>query len=397
MSETLTYGLPEQHGDTADNPGALCTNLRRIDLQDFIGDDSIQTSWCSHLGTLLCHNQRLTYVAVPLEVFGINASPTIISTLQHRRTHVDVQYDFFEIDGVAAALSKLWNLLYLEINCVSEQASFKKPYLFLQSCLALPQPTELMIHRDVGMYWDQDEDTAVVRKIQAIIEKATIARFSHGPTAKKIKSLQLPSNPTGSRNPLPLLLLKSRLLDLETCEIPWFRGDASIREIQQVVREHCPNLKHLVFPQLYDEIQDGQAARAFIRSCSGLQSFTSMYFSDGSDHAPRFVLSELVKYHHITLEVLQLTDSDYLCSRDLQNILSQCKQLKQFRVINYQEEDSMSGITFSDICSSDWVCTDLRELGLTLSRYPIEFDAFGNFEETVEEAQVTASTVKRVY
>ncbi|CAO3566986.1 unnamed protein product [Mortierella alpina] len=331
----LAQGLPYHLGGTVQEPRRGCTNLKQIYF--FEVDDGELVS--RPLVTLLEYNPHLT--------------------------RLDVPYDFFNVDGASAALSKLWHLQYLGVH---GEGTVPKPFLLIQSCLCLPELTELTFHRDVDMYWDHINGNTVVRKLEAIINDALIARLSFGPTAKRIKTLQLPVNHTGIRNPLPLLLLKSRLLDLETCEIPWFREDAAAQEVQQVVQEHCPNLKHLRFPQLYEGNQNSQAARAFIRGCSGLQSFTSTYFMDDSDYAPRHILSELVKYHHTTLEVLELTDSVHLFSGDLQQILSQCKRLRRFWVMDLEQDDSMSGIAFEDVTRSDWVCTELREFGVAFSR-----------------------------
>ncbi|KAF9947046.1 hypothetical protein BGZ72_010910 [Mortierella alpina] len=322
-----------------------------------------------------------------------------------RLTYLNLPFDFFEIDGASAAVSKLRHLQYLQVhpsNCDPSMSTIQKPFLLLQSCLALPELTELRFVRDVQMSWDDEDSTTVARKLAAIIHEATLARFSRNPAAKRIKSLQLPTNLSGIWNPLPLILLKSKLVDLETCVIPWFRPDVTPREIQWVVREHCPNLKNLVCPPFFEEGQeDGQAARAFIRGCRGLRSFFSYYFFDGPDHAPRMMLSELVKHHHTTLEVLDLIEPHELFSRDLQRVLSQCKHLKRFSVIGTDDMASMSGIAFRDISSSDWVCTELRELCVTLNRCRSRGDAFGGLgeEEQQDDPRVwlAASTTKRVY
>ncbi|KAF9936483.1 hypothetical protein BGZ67_002344 [Mortierella alpina] len=239
------------------------------------------------------------------------------------------------------------------------------------------------------------------RNLEAIINAAVIGRFSQNPTPKRIKTLRLPANLSGIRNPLPLLLIKSKLLDLETCEIPWFRGDVTTWEIEQVVQEHCSNLKHLECPQNFEEGQDGQAARAFIRGCTGLRSFTSAYFMDGPDHAPHYILSEVVAHHHTTLEVLALRDPLQVFSRDLQKVLSQCKQLKRFWVIGEDDAHDMPGIAFRDIFRSDWVCTELRELGVILNRCRSQRDASGELGEEEQQDDpyvwLTASTTKRAY
>ncbi|KAF9964747.1 hypothetical protein BGZ70_006003 [Mortierella alpina] len=360
----LVQGLPYHLGGTVQDPSRACTSLKYLYI-DWLKNPELLSR---PLVTLLEYNPHLT--------------------------RLDVPYDIFEVDGASAALSKLWHLQCLSIH---GEGTVLRPFLFLQSCLCLPELTELTFHRDMEMYWDHGDETTVVRKLEAIINDALIARLSFGPTAKRIKSLQLPVNLTGIKNPLPLLLLKSKLLDLETCEIPWFREDAAVHEVQQVVREHCHNLKHLRFPQLYEEEQDSQAARAFIRGCSGLQSFTSTYFMDGLDYAPRHILSELVKYHHTTLEVLELTDSYQLFSRDLQEVLSQCKRLKRFWVMDLEQDDSMSGIAFSDITRSDWVCTELRVFGVALNRrcYPNElwYEEQGHESNTWPRQRMT----RRVY
>ncbi|KAF9964746.1 hypothetical protein BGZ70_006002 [Mortierella alpina] len=317
-------------------------------------------------------------------------------------TRLVVTYEIFEIDGVSAAVSKLWHLQHLDVrSCLQEHATMKNPCLFFQSCLALPQLTELTFHRDMEMYWDHGDEITVVSRLKAIINEATIARFSHNPSAKKIKLLRLPANLSGIRNPLPLLLLKSSLLDLETCEIPWFREDATIQEIEYVVRAHCPNLKHLECSQLFETNQDGQAAQAFIRGCTGIQSFTSAYFVDSPDDTPRYILSELITHHHTTLEVLELTDPVQVFSHDLQEILSRCRQLRRFWVIGGDDNDSMPGIAFRDISRGDWVCTELRQLGVILNRCRRERDASGPLgeEEHQDDPHVwlTASATKRAY
>ncbi|KAF9947045.1 hypothetical protein BGZ72_010909 [Mortierella alpina] len=61
----------------------------------------------------------------------------------------------------------------------------------------------------------------------------------------------------------------------------------------------------------------------------------------------------------------------------------------------------MSGIAFRDISRSDWVCSELRLLGVTLNRCRNGGDAFGDLgeEEQQDDPRVwlAASTTKRVY
>ncbi|KAF9945586.1 hypothetical protein BGZ72_001201, partial [Mortierella alpina] len=274
------------------------------------------------------------------------------------------------------------------------------------SCLALPALTELYFGDFVEMRWDYSDKSTVSRDLKTVIDVASIVRFPRGTSAKKIKSLKLPSNRAGLWNPLPLLLLVSSLLDLERCEIPWFDTGVDIREVEQVVREHCPNLKHLSYPFLAEEWEEpaswnSQAACAFIRGCTALQSFDSPYFNDHHVDEPRLIIPELVSRHHSTLEVFKLVSPYEVLSCDLQDILSRCKNLKQFWVMRESEEEIIPGIAFKDISRSTWVCSELRELGITLNRCRRERDTSGDLGEEEEQDDpyvwLTASTTKRVY
>ncbi|KAF9290533.1 hypothetical protein BGZ68_006769 [Mortierella alpina] len=370
--QLLVQGLPDRFGDTVEDPNTVCTNLRRIAIYNLAIERLELMS--RPLVTLLNHNTRLTRLHIPCELFGV--------------------------DEVLAAVSKLWNLQHLAVYAVELFSTIQNPFLVLQSCLALPELTELMFSRHIEMDWVHGDAMAVKIKLEAIIAEATRSRFSH-PTAKRIKWLQLPGDSMRQWDPLPLLLLKSKLLDLETCEIPSFHEDTTTQEIQDVIRMHCPNLKHLICPGFLNNDQDVEAAQAFIRGCSSLQSFTSAFFRDGPDHRPRLILSELMEHHHATLEALELLTPKQLFSRDLQDVLSQCKQLKRFWVVSEHGEGSLSGIAFRDISRSDWVCTELRELGVTFNRCRSGKDSLGGLgEEEVQDdphVWLTASATMRAF
>ena len=264
LLKVLAHGLPLQHSDDFEDPGTLCTNLREIDIQSFCsGHFDI---FAQHLGRLLYHNNRLTHLTVCYYVLG--EDHTIISTLRH-----------------------LQHLTVFFINDYEESDDMR---MILQDCLHLPELTELRFI-DAQVLWDQDDTTTDTLHLQAIIKEATIARFAQNPTAKKIRSLRFPGIVGAVRDPLPPLLLRSDLLDLETCDVPFFGPEVDIDEIERVVREHCPNLKHLECPYLNDPIV--LTAYAFIRGCSGLKSFSFSHLSDSPNYDPRPILSELVSRH----------------------------------------------------------------------------------------------------
>ncbi|KAF9944741.1 hypothetical protein BGZ70_004377, partial [Mortierella alpina] len=229
---------------------------------------------------------------------------------------------------------------------------------------------------NVEMYWDYDDVTTVRRELEAVIHEASVARFSRSSRAKKIEQLTLPPNFDGYRNPLPFLLFKSNLLNLKKLGIPGFGAEVSMLEIEQVVRDYCPNLRHLECPSLRSMREGaGQTVCAFIRGCSGLESFMSESVNDA---LPVFL--ELVSRHHSTLEAIDIR-SERVFSRDLQPILSRCKQLKRFWALSDPWIGSISTLAYGDIAQGDWVCTELRELGLTVNRGRPERDASDEQEE----------------
>ncbi|KAF9959991.1 hypothetical protein BGZ72_008190 [Mortierella alpina] len=276
--------------------------------------------------------------------------------LNHRLTHLRLLFNLFEYDGL----------------------------------------TELFF--DLDLHWDLDDSN--MPDLKAIIQEASITRFYNNPTATKIKSLRLPSNWYEKSNPLPLLLLESDLLDLESCEVPWFDGETDIGEIEQIVREHCSNLKHLTCPSFEGMRQDSRAVCAFIRGCSGLQSFSAMHFSDGYKEVPsldsRGIITELVSRHCHTLEDFALADCHWVFSYDQQAILSHCKQLKRFWVMSEKHSPYHSiGFDYMDFYSRAWVCKELTTLGLTLKGSNQHDDEFADLEAEGREAKGEEVEVKR--
>ncbi|KAF9936484.1 hypothetical protein BGZ67_002345 [Mortierella alpina] len=184
----------------------------------------------------------------------------------------------------------------------------------------------------MDVIWVYRAKTTDTPDLDAIIKVASIARFSQTPRAKIIKPLRLPSYSGGYENPLPLLLLKSHLLDLDTCEIPGFSADEDICDIELVVREHCPNLIDYD-AENWDTSDD-----------------------DDDEFEPRHIISESVSRHDSTLEVFELTESFQVFSHVQQEILSRCTKLKQFWVICSESETNMGAIMSRHISTGDWVC-----------------------------------------
>ncbi|KAF9959992.1 hypothetical protein BGZ72_008191 [Mortierella alpina] len=366
-SDNVLYLLAIDH---ASDRSALCTNLRRLEFKDRTYESKYKPS--RHIAALLDLNRHLTHLRILAD-------------------HI------FDSSATRASLSKLQNLQHLSIHPYALQDGKRAISLLLQACLPLPNLTELLLGLD--MVWesddeDEDEEDKAIPDLDTIIEVASVARFSRNPSAVKIKSLQLPTTIHGEENPLPLLLLESNLLDLESCQIPWFDSDTHPRDVEHIVRKHCPNLKHLSCPSFDLQEQDGEAACAFIRGCSGLQSFVSKQFFSDQDAAlrPLGIISELVSVHFNTLQEFALIKCCHMSSHDQQEILSRCKQLKRFWVVDGRY--SWIGINLPDICRGDWVCSELTELGLTLNRLPRDQ---GVLDAADENAQSMAVAAKRPF
>ncbi|KAF9926550.1 hypothetical protein BGZ67_008064 [Mortierella alpina] len=269
-------------------------------------------------------------------------------------------------DPVLAAISNVKLLQSFTVySCgSSSRVGTRTISLLLQTCLPLPKLTELCI--DLQVSWqdrpksignledygfeftdDEDEDVADntgVPSLETIIEKAEIAQFSQTPTPGKIKSLQLPVASERSDNPLALPLLKSGLLDLESCTIFSFSEDSEPNDIEQVVRKYCPNLKHLRCAK-YNSFGDGQRACAFTRGCSGIQSFAAEgYCEEIYSYDRRIpnksldIISTLVSHHCDTLEDFELDRCTGTFMSDLREVLTRSKLLKRYYVTGYYLE-----------------------------------------------------------
>ncbi|KAG9324323.1 hypothetical protein KVV02_006569 [Mortierella alpina] len=349
------------------DPSTLCTNLKRLEIEDISVAHRI-APW-PLLEALLDLNPRLTHLKLPFQAV--------------------ITY------GVLPAVSKLDHLQQLSVYSTQQCTRLREMLMFLQACLPLPNLTELLMDLDLACVNNGDVTDTDLR---IMVQEAERARFSRDPTATKIKSLRLPSCRNLMWNPLPLILLKSKLLDLESCEIPWFDADEVLEEVEDVVRRHCPNLKYLYCPSFgNEEEEDGEIVWTFVLACSGIRSFVSHRFSDqGPRSRPRDIISTLVSKHFSTLEDFELTECVQVNSYDQQTILSQCRRLKQFWVLSSYSTGNYIGIDPTDILEKNWVCVELTKLGLTLNRFSRCSSAFaGNKEDSAH--QLLAIAAKNVY
>ncbi|KAF9946788.1 hypothetical protein BGZ72_011140 [Mortierella alpina] len=346
-----------QSPQSSDSTAVTGTNLRRLKIEDSYPPDHWEVlrdgylALVSTIGKLLNHNLRLTHLTMPFPDMGTEGP-------------------------VLAAISNLRNLQYLSIdNSKLWAISPRTILLIFRACLSLPKLTGLAIacsaiqkmHDKTMAKTDVDVDT--------IIKEATVARFSQTPMPGKIKALQLPIWPGHKPDPLVLPLLKSGLLDLESCAMLWFAGFKRLTVLEQTVREYCPNLKHLRCPDFVQLDNNCVYLCAFIRGCTGLRSFAANGVCDNprptswSSHEARHVVFNLVTRHGDTLEDLELKGCSELQvqSADQQSFLTRCKQLKRYYG-TFRSRDSNAGFNGEDVLKEDWVCAELQELRITLAR-----------------------------
>ncbi|KAF9946787.1 hypothetical protein BGZ72_011139 [Mortierella alpina] len=354
------------------------------------GDAAVEScAPCTHLSRLTVKNSDML-LKKDVGLYGINTVrdfsfvlPTLVTLLNHniRLTHLTFPFPDVETDDpVFAAISNLKGLRHLAVNSNgSSSVSSWTLSLLLRACLPLPNLTELCIKPCV--YWVNKACGKVVPSLEAILKEAAIARFTQTPIPGKIKALQLPLSAESRTRPMALAFLKSDLLDLESFTVPPFYDDSNPGDVEQLVQERYPNLKHLRCTSHKVTLDGYRNMRAFIRGCSGLRSFASDGFEDqiyqggNGSYESRCIISDLVSHHCDTLEDFELKKCDQVSSSDLQELLSRCRQLKRFRVSgNFPEtrdwryQDGDAGYDTEDASKGAWACTELRELWITLGR-----------------------------
>ncbi|KAF9279297.1 hypothetical protein BGZ68_007997, partial [Mortierella alpina] len=164
-------------GDSAVDPRAPCTQLRRLSLAN---SESMRNgmfsfppyiikgfpSVLSNIITILSNNVHLRHLTFPFP---------------------DVKFD----DPVLVAISNLKNLQYLAVDSTRLPTITKWSIArLLRAALPLPKLTELCISS--GKYWIEVDAITDMEPIETIIKEAAIARFSQTPTPGRIKALQLP-------------------------------------------------------------------------------------------------------------------------------------------------------------------------------------------------------------
>ncbi|KAF9960010.1 hypothetical protein BGZ72_008209 [Mortierella alpina] len=364
LLETLTHGLlipptalskeifvGHEPAKSAGARMALCTNLKRLKFVLGLSERELGEFFGPPLKTLLSYNRNLTHLHVQIEGLHDFLLPSMVQLLPAQR-----------------------HLQSLTIHARIQKESWF--FSLLRACLPLPKLSELYCHFTVesdahtseGKPLDEPvkESEAV---LETILQEAIAARTSeNGTIDTKIKAIRFPDHKEGDSLSIVLPIMRSDLVELDTIEIPFLintlQGEDSC---EKMVRQHCPELKHLIIPH-YGYFMQSDMALFFIRGAAGLKTVRGDHFSDAFGWSSRNIIRTLAAHHSSTLEELELLDCRMLSSPDQQAILTSCKQLKRFWVVPNGISQGERGLKFQHIIEGEWGCLGLKALCLALNR-----------------------------
>ncbi|CAO3566668.1 unnamed protein product [Mortierella alpina] len=361
---TISEGIPEEAVgsldavQSTDLQSSRCTNLKRVTFEFDSFDREIPWLWL--LWTLLFHNRRSL-------------------------THLDLQLlDFDELVLVPALVivSAMNQLQHLTLHTTFHSEAWF--LAMLHACLPLPRLSELFCHfileaGELSPSGDRTVDyedrhfqglATPLPKLKDLLDRAIAARTSpvNGSIDVKIKALRFPDLVGGDIDLIRLVLpmLTSGLVAIETLGVPLLLCNRPEELYQQLFRDHCPALRHLILPSS----DEGSLAPNYaIQAATGLKTVRSFRFNDESGLSSRGMVRTLVKHHSKTLEEVDFMLCQMISSRDQQDLFVSCKQLKRFWLVPDGMSSGAHGIEFRDIITGAWGCLGMKELSLTLNRY----------------------------
>ncbi|KAG0023157.1 hypothetical protein BGZ80_010217 [Entomortierella chlamydospora] len=194
----------------------------------------------------------------------------------------------------------------------------------------------------------------------------------------RLRSLILPYCAKGYPPSFLINLFSSHVPNLERVGAFSIRRDQDISsELESAIASGCPKLQHILSPTYNFLMYEITSIRAMYRACSnnglGLKSFYARMFSNEDNFENgQNLIETFVEHDSETLEVFDIPYSYAVKSKNLQSILSSCKNLKRY--CGYNDKDGQVAFAFKDIVSKEWVCHDLKELCIQLNRRDREFD-----------------------
>ncbi|KAF9945899.1 hypothetical protein BGZ70_003499 [Mortierella alpina] len=318
------------------------------------------------LWTLLYHNrQNLTHLSLRLP--GIDDAPL--------EPFLDILQDMVQLQHLTVRTSFQSENWFLSM---------------LEQCLPLPRLSELFCHfyldsGTLSSWYDEETDdgdrynniiATPTPAMKYILDRAIKARTSPftGSIGVKIKALRFPDPENENVDLIRLVLpmLKSDLVDIETLEVPRLLDQRPEKLYKQMVRVHCPALRHLILPS-YDEVSC--VPNHFIEAATGLKTVRGFSFNDEFEWFSRNMMQMVAKHHSKTLEEVDLMLCRMINGRDQQALFASCTQLKRFWMVPDGMSTAEQGIEFKDILTGAWRCLGMKELSITLNRSIVDVKA----------------------
>ncbi|KAF9362844.1 hypothetical protein BGX34_005384 [Mortierella sp. NVP85] len=197
----------------------------------------------------------------------------------------------------------------------------------------------------------------------------------------RIKNLVLPELEDGYPPDFICSLLRSHLPNLERFTVPEiYDEDISYTDsLKKAVAQGCPRLQHIGLSWNEYERTIYQAVDGMIQGCKEM-SLKSFYCDGFEDTCIQPAMKILLEDHSTTLEEIELTYCRGIDRNDLMGFFTMCKNLK--KVIVTPSKYGNAIVRFQDMVLQEWVCHDLKELNLTITRPRV---GLGGREEDEDE------------
>ncbi|KAF9102861.1 hypothetical protein BGX27_010835 [Mortierella sp. AM989] len=213
-------------------------------------------------------------------------------------------------------------------------------------------------------------DETQLQLFVSVLKSLEIANRPMDSAKSKISSLVLPSYASGYPISVLIPLIRDHLPNIVSFSVPKIKNDSQLN-LQQEFSQLFFKLRHITVC-FDDDPEEQDVAKALIISCSegaGLISFREVHYTNEITSVKTLsVLDTLVKYHHATLEKVELLNCLAIGPQEIQSVLATCRKLWRFLVTlctGYTRAivSTQLGNAMSDL----WVCLDLKELVLDLS------------------------------
>ncbi|KAF9344597.1 hypothetical protein BGX26_004127, partial [Mortierella sp. AD094] len=328
------------------NTGAFI-NLRCFTILSAEEENDASPSSLLQSGTFFDYCPNLTNLHLPISALLDNTQLQNLDLLSKTLIHLDK----LTLDGYSLPLGKTQQLL--------------------TTCFQHSQLKELTCNFAITCNSDSQQ-----AQFNWILENL------RGIPSSKITSLELPSCEQGYPSTFLIPLLKDHIPNLERFDVPRI-ACYDYDELDDEIRGCCPKLQHLSSSLFGRDAYDEYGVIAFFIASAGgvgIKSYHGEFFDELSYFLePRDIMDTLLKHHSSTLEEINLPYCEVVKSKDIQSMLELCRKLKRFWATPCG--CGQVAIDFRDILSGDWVCHDLKELFLTLSRRGVDDSDFDDTED----------------